>query len=500
MNYKLRMIHRSVCFREILFLGLVIIPGTIISQINPNAEWVIKEILKDSSFEGQVISRWNLEPGFIYWPKGLHRNLLPDPGIYIQLFKKGNKIITPILGTGMLYELALDSKKPTQLTATRIDSTIYFGYNFGAVNFIHQDTIFSLGGYGNWTFYGHLRFFQKNNRGWELAAVNRSIPIQYFPNGNYYDQEQSKLYATNGWHPDFGVKGTLFTPKKRLLNQTDTIELFKLDITSKTWTTEGILTKTYKEYIFRESIVHDLPFGKLFIGHPHNSYQSGLADFRNNKIWYLKNKELGAELWRILLTNNKQNSRKHIFAYYNNDTLTILTSQEDKFKFKITIEDFRPTDQKIWDEIEQPIWLETIAYDYGFFIGGLIFFLSGISMMVIYRKKFSQEADHNFSLDSTELLLIHGFLNKADQTLKTEELDTLLGKEGRSLDAQKKRRSAIIRSINSKYTALTEDRTELIKTERNEFDRRMFNYILSSKNYEKLKKHVPKTNGNGNGR
>ena len=79
---------------------------------------------------------------------------------YEQFFvrnKTGSYIL--IDGTGRIYKAT--SKSNDTVYYSRIDSTHFYGYNGGAINFTYHDTIFSFGGGGFWRVNGQHRYYRE---------------------------------------------------------------------------------------------------------------------------------------------------------------------------------------------------------------------------------------------------------------------------------------------------------------------------------------------------
>lgn len=73
-----------------------------------------------------------------------------------EILKNKTGLYVLIDQTGRIYKAVNESK--TSLTFTRVDSTYYWGYNGGAIEFSYNDTLFSFGGFGFWRTNGQLRY------------------------------------------------------------------------------------------------------------------------------------------------------------------------------------------------------------------------------------------------------------------------------------------------------------------------------------------------------
>ncbi len=128
-------------------------------------------------------------------------------GQFLLRNKTGSYIIVD--GTGRIYKAS--SKSNDTVYYKRIDSTHFYGYNGGAINFTYNDTIFSFGGGGYWRVNGQLRYYSEKYHEWDILPVNEEVPatnaLYYYDTLNseiYYLQIPIINYATNisteGYH------------------------------------------------------------------------------------------------------------------------------------------------------------------------------------------------------------------------------------------------------------------------------------------------------------
>jgi len=76
-------------------------------------------------------------------------------------------------GTGRVYQWSGDTANGTW---TRIDSTYFTGYNYGALVFNLGKEIYSFGGQGFWNTNGNLRYYNGVSREWNVVYLNQSYP------------------------------------------------------------------------------------------------------------------------------------------------------------------------------------------------------------------------------------------------------------------------------------------------------------------------------------
>ena len=97
----------------------------------------------------------------------------------INLLKKKDIIYLQLLGSGRLYQIQKQGKGNYQFI--RLDSTLYFGSNFGSINFFYKDTLFKLGGGGFWKITDYFTFFSTKTNEWELFSSKKGIPVYQSP-------------------------------------------------------------------------------------------------------------------------------------------------------------------------------------------------------------------------------------------------------------------------------------------------------------------------------
>jgi len=77
----------------------------------------------------------------------------------ISLLKKKDQVYLQPMGSGRLY--LIQKQKKGEYAFIRLDSTFYFGSNFGCINLFYKDTLFQFGGTGFWNIKNHFTYFSK---------------------------------------------------------------------------------------------------------------------------------------------------------------------------------------------------------------------------------------------------------------------------------------------------------------------------------------------------
>ena len=84
-----------------------------------------------------------------------------------NVFYKGQNLWVGINGTGKVYQI------DSSMIITRLDKTEYSGSSFGSADFILNDTLFSIGGYGYWNTNGAIRYFNQKTNEWAITFLNQ---------------------------------------------------------------------------------------------------------------------------------------------------------------------------------------------------------------------------------------------------------------------------------------------------------------------------------------
>jgi hypothetical protein len=441
----------------------------------PSQEWMLKELLRDSTIESSILHRNYGGNKLMFWPEDMKVKAKTPQEVTQSIIKNKNGFFLMIEGTGRVYRMKLMNE---QVHFTRIDSTLYDGYNFSALNFSFRDTLYSLGGYGLWQHNGQLRYYNQSTHGWELMPINRKIEIT-INHLSFYDIQDNMIYAIGiekFEHQDSGLKKTGGLQKKNILS------VYRLDLTRKDWTHLGTFLPQLTPKL------GELPWGYLVATGTSQSSKFFLADFKNNRLLSLKNTEKNNALYDAYFSG-EVNPAKESLIYYHDSALVILTDQKKRFTFPLTLADFTDTGERIYE----PAHILGIPRESLTWLGaaGAIVLLSSFAFVGLKRQAkriqpLGSSPDRSPFIDA-EIAVINMIHQHAEGLLKAEDLDDILNTTKKSRDVQNQRRSSILRSINTKYTLITSDEEPLITTERMELDRRMIQYVLNKEKFEKVK-------------
>ncbi len=139
-----------------------------------------------------------------------------------EFFYINSGIIISIPGSGIVFTIDI---KNNQLV--RSDNTFFRGYNFKALQFFHNDTLYSLGGQGFWHSNNILTYFSRSSKEWEYVNVNG----QNSPNRLV----KEKL----GFNTLTGAVYALESPLDLKPDNSSHFPLYKLMMDSKRWNKLG---------------------------------------------------------------------------------------------------------------------------------------------------------------------------------------------------------------------------------------------------------------------
>jgi len=272
----------------------------------------------------------------------------------------------------------------------------------------------------------------------------------------------------------------------------ETDRVFMLDLNSKSWSDYGTLTNDAKNALGTTFKVAGTPFGEMVSFGPKKKFKTQVIDYRNNKILELKDFSKSVKILdAILVGRNSGKLADRMITFFHQDTLHILTSNRTHERIALKRDEFIETDLKVY---QQPYFGFVRKLDRtSLFVSatGLLMFLSGLILIRRSKRHNTQQSDEEQPLfDELEKQVLKAFDQSEQKSITTNDLDEILGTENRTIDAMKKRRSLVIRSINEKFSLYTGSEEMLIATQRTEDDRRMVRYSLNVAGFQKIKKEI----------
>jgi hypothetical protein len=405
----------------------------------------------------------------------IHFKFFPNKETSLTFLNSGKAIFAIPNGTGAVYQFSNSQSNLFE----RIDSTLYHGYNYHALNLIYKDTIYSLGGYGLWHVNGQLRYFNANKSEWELKPMDRLLPIT---TGNLIDfrNNDGTLYT---YLKNDEIEGQANTREKNI----DSI--YKLSITTGSVTSIGKASEYIKQ-LPNMPIKFYSNYGAILL----NSHEAILLDFENNKIFNWQELKI-ADIFLSGLGKIKTTLQKDsIIYFYTENKLDSLVIPIHKMKIVGPI------------YINDKLYWVNALFRNAYFLSILIFSIISLILYFTYRHKLIIEINKlktienkktnyvkeqseveefgNLELEILQLLLLNN--NQSDK-VNVEIINTILGVTKKSTEVQRKQRSQIIASINIKTKSLLQIDDDIIVRTKSEIDSRIVTYSLELKYIDQLK-------------
>ena len=397
-----------------------------------------------------------------------------------EIIKDENSLYVNIQQTGFVYQLY--SQNDSLLEFGRIDRTININYNIGCYNFLHQNQLYSYGGYGFWKTNGHIRQFNVIDKQWDIVSMNDEI----FSNGyRWYSREAEKLFVPFQVVVNAGLK---YIPENELESQWIS---YYLDLKQKAWFKLGKLDPRVRK-IFGED---KNPTAFL-------SVKNGFLHIINDEIYYFN--FIDNKIFKSIKSDYNQffirrSGFRNVFEYKGQLYFYYPSSgQFESVTFKLSN----------FELLKFPIWRRDTGSDkYVAFI--LLFILIVFFITRFFKQKIQQrivlsQLKHlkaksvGQAFVGTEISLIDMLLQAslANEKIEIHQINHVLGIKGKNVGLQKKVRSDVINGINDKYQIITNGPNPLIVSVRKEDDKRFLEYFILASETKEIQKIINKSKSN----
>ncbi|MHA8088002.1 hypothetical protein [Aquirufa sp. Wall-65K1] len=255
----------NLCIRIVCLL--LFIP-TLVSSIN--FEWFDTKSKQNEriNLNARILERKNQRGEWIKIDKLTFSNIdlrdIPNTLIPIK-FNFSGKYLFTIPGTGQVYILDKKSK-----IFTRIDETYYRGYNLNALQFIRNDTLFSLGGHGFWLSNNILTFFDFHRKEWSVVGNENNQP--FF----------GVTAETAGLMKNKNEIISIVSSKENSPNTSKIFELYIFNLNSRRWFKIGHIDYSVLKNLGIVSSKFIMLDDLIFFNDPLQGY---FADIQKNKIF-----------------------------------------------------------------------------------------------------------------------------------------------------------------------------------------------------------------------
>ncbi len=401
----------------------------------------------------------------------------------IAFIKRKNRITLQPMGTGRVYELSKDKKGDYLLN--RIDSTVHSGVNFNAFTFHMHDTLFQLGGNGFWNIRGILTYFSKRTRQWELLTSNIRLPI-YKPEEIALllktDEQAGKIYISNSMK---------FDNFPTSLASTVVDSCYEYNFNSNYWNTLGALNP-----MLRKKLTNGVDLNMS--NEKYNIFTRELdfywVNFSANKYGKFKDTKSNEikEEWISFYPASQPTNYFH-FTLGDSLYLTKVTNNSLEYRsIALTEADFdlKNTDYIYFNDKYSIDAMLNAVKRYG--VHALLLIFIGITIILITKKVRNKNTApievmtilyNNFynslSIIEKELILVLFEYQQKGAELNTKIINKIIGVQQKDTLTQNKSRSDHFIKINQKFSLATQHKTPLIMKNRDQQDKRQFNYTLN---------------------
>lgn len=402
----------------------------------------------------------------------------------ISLLKEKGQVYLQLMGSGRLYQIQKQSKGQYELI--RLDSTFHTGSNFGSINFFYKDTLFKLGGIGFWKIKDYITFFSNKTHEWELISSKKGIPVYQSPDKGilfYIDQLNGKFYLSNSINQvDF--------PASFNTSFSDTCRVF--DFKEKTWEDLGKINPALKE-ILQKSLDLKTTVGPYIVFH--SDLELYWLNFSNNQFGiFAKNRQAEfREKWLKLYKGLPE----HMYQFVMGNQFYLIRIEKNG---DLQYESIELNSKDFIDSNAQPIYSNSFIVAFlnkiepgKPIIGNVFIVLMVILLYSLYNKKIKKKKTpieiqsilyKNFysALTAIEKELIQAIyeLQIKQEQISIKAINKIIGVQQKDTITQNKSRSDYFLRINQKFKLATRASELLIVKQREETDKRIYNYNINN--------------------
>lgn len=381
-------------------------------------------------------------------------NDLPDY-IYNYYFDdlKGENIIFTVSGTGYVFEFNYKNK-----SLKRLDKTFFKGYNFSAPQFIRNDTIYSIGGYGFWGYSRAITYYSDKLREWNEIRTRNFGPDSFVEGYQGYSKKTDKFYSGAPY------KLLSLIDYKREVDD----NLFAFDFKTLEW---SIIGKINSFIPFRDENPKILWDGSHFLHFSATNIY--LSDPIENKLYLVQNPKHFFHTRGVFHILGDT-----IYNYYENRTTVIKVSKKQLLKEAKYLGKFYESDNQL-------------LYQYSYI--ALILSVLGIFSFFIFKRKtkFLNSMDGKSThFNKLEIKLLKFFIEqdlKENKYVSVLQFNEILNLDNKSPENQRRMRNKFLKDLNLKFL-LNYNINEAVTRYKSDEDNRLVLYRLK----EEAKSHVEK--------
>ena len=402
----------------------------------------------------------------------------------VSILKKKDQVYMLLMGSGRLYQIKKQRKGQYELI--RLDSTFYTGANFGSINFFYKDTLFKYGGIGFWNIKNYFTFFSNKTHEWEIISSKKAIPVYQSPDKGilfYTDELNGKFYLSNTIDQvDF--------PASLNTSFSDTCRVF--DFKEKNWQNLGKINPLLKE-IVQKSLDLKTTYGPFIVFH--SDLEMYWLNFSTNQFGIFA-KDRQAEFREKWLKIYK-GLPEHMYQFVLGNRFYLLRIEKNG---SLQYESIELNTKDFIDPNAQPIYTNSLIISFlnkiepgKPIIGNVFIVLLVLLLYSLYNKKIKKKKTpveiqsilyKNFysALTPIEKELIQAIytLQIKQEQISIKAINKIIGVQQKDTITQNKSRSDYFLRINQKFKLATRASELLIVKQREETDKRIYNYNINN--------------------
>ena len=389
--------------------------------------------------------------------------------------------------TNQFYRLDLKS-----MIFNRMDKTFYRGDNCHAYHFFRKGVLHSVGGYGFWRTNNHIIFFDEKSKEWEAYSSTGTPPQGIYGGFVAYLPEKDELISFMNYSHDVNVNnGTFFRDKA----------IYTYSFKTNKWSNRGsVYSKFFLELFDKTNLdPHNGNYftGKYFImpAIPFSGFQEYYAiDARTLEIFNFKDNVNRLTKFSIYPHENNVNE-----VLRNKElVLNIRPNQSENVVYvdgQLENLDALFLNAKSAGFIYEEIWYQSESFTWFLCFLIISFIVLGVLKKgkSLFFKRFKYANELKFSGDLVNKTTIF-LLKRLVETYETggidvDETNSILGLTTLAHDAQRYKRSAIVKEANVKLALLTNCH-DTIQRQDSELDRRQKRYMINSMAIKSIKEFI----------
>ncbi|MHA8081544.1 hypothetical protein VR610_10330 [Aquirufa regiilacus] len=383
------------------------------------------------------------------------------PNAVINSFLIDRNYILTIPGTGQVYQL-----NQIKNQFKRLDKTFYRGFNFGAIQFARNDTLYSLGGNGFWHANNIETYFSFKSKEWELKNIPSELGPRFIKSDfGGFDAKRDVLSIIE--FPALYHEGDISHPyryfeKSFKSNQWDYKGDINIDLLVKLGLTNFESIFLNGKYIFTKG-----PF--VVIADPVQNEIYQLNYVLSNLNFYYELSERNNWLYIYVPDKNENN----VFPAIKIDSISI-----DKLKSLSTY--------------KGPFYIKPYPTDLiGYGVAAMLILTAG-GIYAYRRSKLRKAPESSIEpldgLPAGAFEFLHACLKHPQgHAFSSQHFTEMMGYDSYAYETQRQVRAKLIKGINSYFWAHYRMDDVIIRQTAND-DKRFSVYLIAESHYDTLKK------------